>query len=363
MVKENEYYDILCVKADASDADIKKAYYLKCFGTLSGLTLSQARKVHPDKNPGDPQAAKNFQVLGEAYQVLSNPEKRAAYDKYGKEGVQQDAMVDPAAVFGMLFGSEVFEEYVGQLALAYLASIEADLESYEPDIRKQILQDKIKALQKEREDKLAATLKNKLEPFVEGRTDEFIEWANEEAKRLSSAGFGEAMMHTIGYIYTRKAAKEMGKDKRYMKVPFLAEWVRDKSHHMKSQVMAASGTVSLLQLQGEVNKLNEHQGDNREEHIQKAIEAKMDALLQSLWQINVLDIESTLSHVCQSVLKDPSVSKDVLRGRATGLRKLGTIFQVGKNKRGDKKPYTRGSNLRNESDMKQDTGGSSKAMS
>ncbi|XP_013615665.1 PREDICTED: chaperone protein dnaJ 10-like isoform X1 [Brassica oleracea var. oleracea] len=88
----------------------------------------------------------------------------------------------------------------------------------------------------------------------------------------------------------------------------------------------------------------------------------MDALLQSLWQINVLDIESTLSHVCQSVLRDPSVSKDVLRARAAGLRKLGTILQVSKKKRGAKKPYTRGSSLRHEA-VKLDTGGSSTATS
>src|SRR5215213_5504109 len=68
-----DYYKVLEIDKNASDADVKKAY------------RKLARKYHPDLNPNDANAKKKFQQINEANEVLSDPEKRKKYDKYGKD--------------------------------------------------------------------------------------------------------------------------------------------------------------------------------------------------------------------------------------------------------------------------------------
>jgi len=83
--KRKDYYKILGVEKDASDADIKKAY------------RKLAIVHHPDKNPGDEAAAERFKDIGEAYETLSDPQKRSRYDS-------GDDLLDPSDLFGGGFG-------------------------------------------------------------------------------------------------------------------------------------------------------------------------------------------------------------------------------------------------------------------
>ncbi len=97
---KQDFYDILGINKNASEAEIKKAY------------RKQAIKHHPDKNPGDQQAEAKFKQAAEAYEILSDPQKRAQYDQYGHAAFEGGGfggggmnMEDIFSQFGDIFGS------------------------------------------------------------------------------------------------------------------------------------------------------------------------------------------------------------------------------------------------------------------
>src|SRR5438309_5519774 len=110
--KKRDYYEVLGVGRGASAEEVKRAY------------RKLAVKFHPDKNPDDPHAEEKFKELGEAYDVLMDGDKRAAYDRFGHSAFEQGGgfrggFHDPFDIFREVFvggggiGGGIFETFFG----------------------------------------------------------------------------------------------------------------------------------------------------------------------------------------------------------------------------------------------------------
>jgi len=100
-MSKRDFYEVLGVSRDASERDIKKAY------------KRLAMKYHPDRNPGDATAAERFKEVKQAYEILTDDQKKAAYDQYGHAAFEQGGMGGGGgADFGDIFG-DVFGDIFG----------------------------------------------------------------------------------------------------------------------------------------------------------------------------------------------------------------------------------------------------------
>ena len=107
MAGKRDYYEVLGVDRGAAADEIKKSY------------RKLALKYHPDRNPDNKEAEDKFREAAEAYEVLSDDQKKAQYDRFGHEGVRGAASAGGASMedifsnFGDIFGGSIFEDFFG----------------------------------------------------------------------------------------------------------------------------------------------------------------------------------------------------------------------------------------------------------
>jgi len=109
-----DYYEVLGVNRDASEKDLKQAY------------RRLAMKYHPDRNPGDEAAQDRFKEAKEAYEVLSDSQRRAAYDRYGHDAVRGRGAGPGAGGFSGDFG-DIFGDIFGDKICAVYAATYSSL--------------------------------------------------------------------------------------------------------------------------------------------------------------------------------------------------------------------------------------------
>ncbi|CAN3371982.1 hypothetical protein DIURU_002507 [Diutina rugosa] len=289
MVADTEYYDLLELDSSATSLEIKRAY------------RKLAIRLHPDKNPDDPDSEEKFKRVGEAYQVLSDDQLRSKYDKYGKqESVPSNGFEDPAEFFNMIFGGEAFGDWIGELSLLQELTKSAELQSMDDDgegkegkegearllgetsidekeKRKHDLEKfEAECAQKKEESRqqLQEKLVNRLSLLTEtDMADDVVESFREkmryEADMLKMESFGLEILHTLGEIYRTKSRIFL-KNQTFFGWGGFFHSLGEKGGVVKDTFSAVTSALDAQRTMAEYTKMQE---DN-EYHAKKEAEAE-----------------------------------------------------------------------------------------
>mmetsp|Transcript_35168 Transcript_35168/g.73237 ORF Transcript_35168/g.73237 Transcript_35168/m.73237 type:complete len:540 (-) Transcript_35168:1168-2787(-) len=318
------YYETLDVAPDADKGTIKRNYY------------KLARKYHPDKNPGDEEAADKFKVIGEAYQVLSDDDKRIIYNKEGRDGLQgqnddEAPKLDPVILFTFLFGSDKFNDITGQLASATSSRV-----GDSPEVSLKVA----RQIQQRRVGRLALKLVDRIEGYVNvkksgGSTDEFVAKWLAEGQDLSTASFGYQMVTTCGKVYNLVAVQHLGSLESGLGMPAMAKWaeaqharIEAKKSKNKNEMDKLKAGMDMMKMAMKYQEqINAAETDEEKEKLQMEMQkAAIEVTLRLLWATNVVDITATLHETCQIVFYDKTADEETKQARAEAVQALGETW-------------------------------------
>lgn len=322
-VFETDLYDLLGVDPDADEEEIKRRFAQlgKMFSpTRAGADSEQTRR--------------RYQQVSNACVILCNRELRKRYDKAGMKGVYGDheekPLVNPTQLFGILFGSEKFDDYFGRLAMASQAIVSNSMAA-------EMTAGRARMLQKRRVTRVALKLAERLKKWTTGDEEGAKQEWEAEAKALSDSNYGLPLVHLIGSVYSLCAAQFLGSIDSGIGMPSIRRWAKKQQVELEEagkltleRVSAfVVGNAKVDALKEEVNSTLElaNTESERRSITGELYEIVGEDFLEILWTRTTVDVTSTIHEASQMVLFDLDLNDETRKKRGQGLELLGRIFQ------------------------------------
>ncbi|CAE8654956.1 unnamed protein product [Polarella glacialis] len=317
----------------ATQLEIRKAYF------------QRSRQCHPDKT-SEQGATERFQGISEAYQVLSDPERRRKYDAQGRQDSSGEGFlgfVDGKVFFSVLLGADALEPYIGRLRLSEMfgedlfggagdgeGGLAQQLRSLDSGDHRQV----------RRQVRLALRLTNQLQARTAGGADgdAVVVRARAEARGILQKDPSlERFVMEIGWVYMNRAQWYLARtESRFGSYGLRAIRLRMRRRGREASMTASTAKLALRSLMNlrrivsEADSSAAAQGDapraSGEDEMPQALTNALPTFMETFWSLTAHDITGTLSRVIERVLSDASVDTAATRARAEALFELGSVL-------------------------------------